>query len=131
MKAVQTLINDVKHEYEDYFGSLTPQKQDYDKILDYMKPNMTTAARNTYEPKRYQSIPKRNTIRFRNTYNRFRVFSQYLQPVPSESAYAHRKASIYITDDDIEIAKSVYEISQHTVQFVDYFESENNYQVSL
>ena len=115
---------------------MTPKKEDYESIVDYMKPNMTQAAKRTYEPKRYQSIPKRNAIRFRNTYNRFRVFLSWVPELlrlqdPSETAYAHHKATVYVSDEDIAIAKSVYEFSKHTIQFVDYFEGESNFQVSL
>ena len=96
---------------------------------------MTTAARNTYEPRRYPSIPTRNTIRFRNTYNRFRVFLSWVPELlrlqdPRSEAYQHNKSSVYVTVEDIEISKALYKFFAHTIQFVDYFESDNNYQVS-
>ena len=132
---LQTLINDVRHYYADYFVKLTPREEDYGEILDYMKPNMTTFGKKTYEPKCFQSIPARHTVRFRNTYNRFRIFLSWVPELlrlqdPANAAYAFHNSNVYIRDEDISIAKSIYELSKHTVQFVDYFENDNNYQVS-
>lgn len=125
----------MKHFYGDYFTKLIPRKEDYGEILKYIKPNMTTAATNTFEPKKFQSIPTRHTIRFRNTYHRFRIFLSWVPELlrlqdPKDSAYQFRNNSVYVSQEDISIAKSIYEFSKHTVQFVDYFEADNNYQVS-
>ena len=97
-----------------------------------MKPGMTAAGRNTYEPKRYQAIPTLKPIRFRNFYDRLRIFLSWIPELLrlQDPLHEHHKSSVYISAQDIEICKSLFEFSQHTIHFVNYFENEKNFQVS-
>ena len=101
-----------------------------------MKPGMSESGRQTFKPKRYQRIKTRNPIRFRNTYNRFRVFCSWIPELlrlqdHKDKAYEHYKRSVYITEEDIERVKTVFDFLKHTIGFINYFENDNNFQVNL
>ena len=99
-----------------------------------MKPGMSESGRRTFEPKRYQRIKKRNPIRFRNTYERFRVFCSWIPELlrlqnSRDKAHEHYKPTVYVSEEDVQTAKTIYEFLHHTMGFIDYFENDNNFQV--
>ena len=110
---------------------MVPRKEDYANIVEFMKPGMTAAGKNTYQPKRYQSIPMLKPIRFRNFYDRLRIFLSWIPELLrlQDPLHQHHKSSVYITEQDITLCKNLFEFSKHTIQFVNYFEDEKHYQV--
>ena len=44
--------------------------------------------------------------------------------------HKNHNPSVYVTEEDIAICKNLFDFSKHTIQFVNYFEGDKNFQVS-
>lgn len=115
----------------DHFKS-TPIDQTY-------LPEIGPLLRNNYEEGqkivKYRTIPEKNPIRFRNKRERHKIYLTWLPELKAiKSNEEHQLhdlvSSIFPTDDQLDIMRDLYEFSDEMVVFIDFFESNNNYQVS-
>ena len=85
---------------------------------------------------RYKCIPEKNDIRFRNTKIRYEIYLSWLPELRSIKENSNHEMhqmvkELFPSDDQIELAQIVYEFSSHMIEYVDYFECNDNFQVSL
>ena len=94
--------------------------------------------RDNYTPEtkltKYRIIPEEKNIRFRNTKERFQGYLTWLPELEKlkdqTNHYLNDEVTrIYPTPTQLELIRDVHEFSAQIVNYVDYFESNNNYQV--
>ena len=83
---------------------------------------------------RYKIIPEKNTIRFRNTKNRFEIYLSWIPEMRSINENPEHEMfstvnEVFPSETQLELAEIIHELASHMAEYVDYFESNEFNQV--
>lgn len=83
---------------------------------------------------KYKCIPEKNHVRFKNVRDRYKLYLTWIPELKSIKAdpnhLLHEKVSdIFPTEEELDLIRDIKDFSEEMIVFVDFFESNHNYQV--
>ena len=131
-KETDKIISKTRRELADHF-KFTPINQSY---LPEIGPLMRKNYDESKKIVKYKVIPAQNTIRFRNTRDRYKMYLTWIPELKAIKANKDHQlnelvSTIFPSDDQLDLIRDIYEFSDEMIVFVDFFESNSNYQVNF